>query len=174
VNDALVLVDVINDFRHEDGEQLLASFRSRHDALVRSVEQARADGVPVLYANDNDGVWDGDSRALVRHAVDEGRGGELVAAVAPRDGDRFVVKPRYSAFDHTPLVLILRELEIERLLLAGTATEACVTQTAIDGRELGFKISVLADACATVDERVEKIALDYLESVVGVRIERGA
>jgi nicotinamidase-related amidase len=110
----------------------------------------------------------------VRHAVDEGRGGELVAAVAPRDGDRFVVKPRYSAFDHTPLVLILRELEIERLLLAGTATEACVTQTAIDGRELGFKISVLADACATVDERVEKIALDYLESVVGVRIERGA
>ena len=32
-----------------------------------------------------------------------------------------MVKPRYSAFDHTPLVLILRELEIERLLLLGAA-----------------------------------------------------
>jgi len=31
---------------------------------------------------------------------------------------------------------------------------------------------VLSDACATVDERIEKVALDYLEAVVGVRIER--
>jgi len=33
-------------------------------------------------------------------------------------------------------------------------------------------VTVLADACATVDEDVERIALDYLEKVVGARIER--
>ena len=127
--------------------------------------------MPVLYANDNFGVWDGDSSRLVRQAL-EGRGGELVAAIAPQDGDRFVVKPRYSAFDHTPLVLILRSLEVERLLLAGASTEGCVAQTAIDARELGFKVSLLADACATVDERIERIVHDYLEAVVGVAVER--
>jgi nicotinamidase-related amidase len=126
--------------------------------------------VPVLYANDNRGVWDGDAPRLVRHAIEEGLGGDLVAAVAPQDGDRFVVKPRYSAFDHTPLDIILRELEVERILLAGAATEGCVVQTAIDAREQGYKVTVLADACATNDPRLEKIALEYLESVVGARL----
>ena len=59
-----------------------------------------------------------------------------------------------------------------RRSLAGAATEGCVAQTAIDARELSFKVSVLANACATVDERIERVALEYLESVVGARIER--
>ena len=171
MRDALLLVDVINAFDHEDGPQLLESFRARHDGLVRALERARRDGVPVVYANDNVGVWDGDTPGLVRRAV-EGAGGDLVSAIAPREGDLFVIKPRYSAFDHTPLELLLRELEIERLLLAGTATEMCVAQTAIAARERGFKVSVLVDACATVDGRMEEISLDYLENVVGARLER--
>jgi nicotinamidase-related amidase len=171
VRDALLLVDVINAFDHEDGERLLASFRARHGAFVRALERARRDGVPVVYANDNVGVWDGDAPGLVRRAVD-GPGGDLVAAIAPREGDLFVIKPRYSAFDHTPLELLLRDLEVERLLLTGTATEMCVAQTAIAARERGFKVSVLVDACASVDERLEEISLDYLENVVGARLER--
>jgi nicotinamidase-related amidase len=162
---------VVNDFRHEDGEQLLASFRERHDGLVAALAAARSAGIPVIYANDNDGAWDGDAPRRGHKAVD-GLGGALVAAIAPQEGDRFVVKPRYSAFDHTPLELILRDLEIERILLAGTANEGCVTQSAVDAREHGFKVSVLTDACATNDERLERIALEYLEEVVGARLER--
>jgi nicotinamidase-related amidase len=173
VNDALLLVDVVNDFEHDDGERLLESFRARHEALVRALGRARAEDVPVVYANDNFGVWDGDAPRLVRQAL-EGAGGELIEAIAPQEGERFVVKPRYSAFDHTPLELILRELEVERLLLAGASTEGCVAQTAIDARELGFKVSVLAEACATVDERLERVALEYLEAVAGVRVESAA
>ena len=170
MRDALLLVDVVSDFEHEDGERLLESFRARAQALRQAVSRARADGLPLVYANDNFGVWDGDAPRLVQQALD-GQGGELLAAIAPQAGDRFVVKPRYSGFDHTPLVLILRELEVERLLLAGASTEGCVAQTAIDARELGFKVSLLADACATVDERIERVALDYLEAVVGVVVE---
>jgi nicotinamidase-related amidase len=125
----------------------------------------------VIYANDNFGIWDGDAPRLVREALD-GRGGELVEAVAPRAGETSVVKPRYSGFDHTPLELILRELGVERLLLGGLSTEGCVAQTAIGARELGFKVTVLADACATTDEAVEGIAFDYLERVAGAIVER--
>jgi nicotinamidase-related amidase len=35
-----------------------------------------------------------------------------------------------------------------------------------------FKVSILVDACASVDEREERIALDYAENVVGARLER--
>ena len=172
MRDALVLVDVVQTFEHEDGDRLLESFRSRHEGFVAALERARGDDVPVVYANDNFDVWDGDAPRLVRSAL-EGRGGELVEAIAPREGETFVVKSRYSAFDHTPLELILRELEVERLLVGGMSTEGCVAQTTIDARELGFKITVLAHACATVDERIEQVALEYLEKVAGAGIERG-
>ena len=171
LSDALLLVDVINDFRHEDGEKLLASFRERLDGLTAAISQARDAEIPIVYANDNRGQWDGDKDRLIREAL-EGPGGDAVDAIAPREGDSFVVKPRYSGFDHTPLELILRGLEVDRILLAGAATEGCVVQTAVDGRELGFKITVLADACASPDERLEKVALTYLEEVVGARVER--
>jgi nicotinamidase-related amidase len=170
MKDALLLVDVVNDFLHEDGEALLESYRSAHGALRAAIERAHQVGVPIVYANDNFGVWDGDVRRLVRHAVEEGRGGELVAAVAPREEDRFVIKPRYSAFDHTPLVLLLRELASERIFMAGAATEACVVQSAIDARELGFKVSILAEACSSIDEQNERLALEYAEAVVGARL----
>jgi nicotinamidase-related amidase len=170
VNDALLLVDVLNDFDHEDGDKLLASFRERRPALVDALSRARDSGLPVIYANDDYGAWDGDARAQVERAR-AGKGGELIDAIAPQDGDRFVVKPRYSAFDHTPLELILRDLEIERILLAGMATEMCVAQTAIAAREEGFKVTVLASACSAVDPEMERIALRYLERVVGVFVE---
>jgi nicotinamidase-related amidase len=125
----------------------------------------------VVYANDNLGVWDGDAPRLVRQAL-EGPGGELVRPIVPREGETFVVKPRYSAFDHTPLDLILRELEVERVLLGGLSTEGCVAQTAIAARELGFKVSVLAETCASVDEQLERVALEYLEAVAGAFVVR--
>jgi nicotinamidase-related amidase len=170
VNAALLLVDVVNDFRHEDGELLLASFRSRHPALRAELERARG-SMPVVYANDDWGRWDANAPGLVRSAIDEGRGGDLVATIAPHEGDRVVLKPRYSAFDSTPLEILLRQLEVEHLRLAGMATEMCVTQTAIAARELGFTVTVLPDACACVDERLERLALEYLRDVVGVHLE---
>jgi nicotinamidase-related amidase len=171
VRDALLFVDVVNDFEHEDGDRLLESFRSRHAGFVSALEQARADGLTVAYANDSHGDWRGDGPALVQRALG-GLGGELVEAIAPADDDCFVVKPRYSAFDHTPLELILREREIERLLLGGMSTEGCVAQTTLSARELGFKVTVLTKACATIDERLEQVALEYLEHVAGAFVDR--
>jgi hypothetical protein len=37
--------------------------------------------------------------------------------------------------------LILKDLAIERVTRAGMSTERCVTQTAIDAREAGLKVS---------------------------------
>jgi nicotinamidase-related amidase len=170
VRDALLLVDVINDFRHEDGDALLESFRARHGGLKDALARSRG-VVPVLYANDDWGRWDGNAPGLVREAIENGLAGELVAAIAPVEGDRVVLKPRYSAFDSTPLDILLRRLAVERILLAGTATEMCVTQTAIAARELGYKVSVVTGACACVDERLEALALEYLREIVGVRVE---
>jgi nicotinamidase-related amidase len=169
MRDVLLVVDVLNDFAHEDGPALLVSFRERHAALVNLLERARAAEIPIVFANDNRGVWDGDAGGLVRTALD-GPAGDLVREIAPRPDDRFVIKPKYSAFDHTPLELILESLGCERIFLAGMSTEGCVTQSAIAARERGFKVTVVSRACATVDQTLEETALRYLVDVGGVQL----
>jgi nicotinamidase-related amidase len=167
IRDVLLVVDVIDDFRHSDGEALLASFRARVSGMVAVLRTARDAGVTVIYANDNRGIWDGDAGRLVTEATERGFGADVVQQLEPCDEDRFLVKPRYSAFDLTPLPLLLRELGAQRLILIGATTEMCVAQTAIDARERGYKVTVLADACACVDPTAEQIALSYLRSVTG-------
>ena len=169
MSDALLVVDVIDDFRHEDGEVLLRSFRWRQPSLVLALGDARR-RIPVVYANDLRGRWDSDAPGFVADIRANGLGKDLIGEVAPQAGDLFVFKPRYSAFDSTPLEILLRELDVDRVLLAGNTTEACVTQTAIAARELGFRVTVLAGCCATLDAQLEEIALNYLEHVVGARI----
>jgi nicotinamidase/pyrazinamidase len=63
----------------------------------------------------------------------------------------------YSAFEEadrktpTGLAGYLRERGIERLFLAGLATDFCVAWTALDARKAGFATYVIADACRGID-----------------------
>ncbi len=169
MGDVLLIVDVLQDFTHEDGDELLESLRRRRDGLAAAISAARASLLPIVYANDHGGIWDSNASRIVDAAL-AGPGSDVLARLLPEEGDRFVLKPHYSAFDHTPLALVLEELECDRLLVAGTSTEGCVAQTAIDARELGYKVTVLAGACAKTDEALEQTALRYLVDVVGVRL----
>ena len=83
-----------------------------------------------------------------------------------------LLKQRYSAFDHTPLDIFLDSKGIERVMLVGAATEACVVQTAIDARELGLQASIVVNACVTIDPELEQTALRYASLVGGVYLER--
>jgi len=163
------VIDVLADFDHEDGELLLASFRERGAGMCAAIARAREAGVPVIYVNDDRDRWDSDAPALAREAA-SGPGGDVVGQLLPRPGDRVLLKHRYSAFDHTALELLLASLRVERVLLAGSATEGCVVQTALDVREHGLKATILIDACETADERLEETALRYAEDVGGIRV----
>jgi nicotinamidase-related amidase len=170
MKDALLVIDVFNDFDHEDGDALLASFRQRVGAMIDAIAAARAAEIPIVYVNDQRGRWDADAPGLVRETLSKEGAGGILAPLVPQPGDFFVLKPRYSAFDYTPLVLLLQQLQVERILLIGAATEGCIVQTGIDARELGLKVTVLADACATNDPALAELALRYAEAVGGMRI----
>jgi nicotinamidase-related amidase len=170
MNEALLLVDVLKDFHHEDGDALLESYRRRHPALGALLEEARGNGVPVVYANDH-GEHE-DAGAVVREAIEEGKAGELVAAVAPGNGEPVVLKDGYSAFERTGLPGVLDELGVQKVVVAGAATEMCVFQSALDAGRFGLEVVVRGDASATVDPENERIALDYLERVLGLEVVR--
>jgi ureidoacrylate peracid hydrolase len=169
VNDVLVVLDVFNDFEHDDGDRLLDSLRTRLPALRAALDGARAAGTPVVYVNDRSGSWSGDRAELLERASC-GKGGDLVAQLLPQPEEPLLLKSRYSAFDHTDLELLLGELAAERLILVGASTEGCVVQTGIDARELRFKVTILTSACATVDPEREQVALRYANEVAGIRL----
>lgn len=168
MRDALIVIDVVDLFEHADGERLLASYRGRLGDLRDALAAARAQRVPVIYVNDHHGRWDGDGPGLVA-AARKGLGADVVGPLAPNSGEPFLFKSRYSIFDHTLLELLLRELEIDRLLLMGGTVEGCVVQSGIDARELGFKVSIIESACTTIDEELERLALRYAREVAGIR-----
>jgi nicotinamidase-related amidase len=164
MRDVLLAVDIFGRFDHADGSRLLESLETRQAGFHDTWRTARARGIPVVYANDAFGDWQGNAQAIVDRAL-SGPAAPILQELVPQPGDAFVVKPRYSAFDLTPLELVLKD--VDRLLLVGLATEMCVTQTAIDARERGFKVTVITSACASVDREMEDVALRYLESVTG-------
>jgi nicotinamidase-related amidase len=167
--DALLVIDVLDDFDHEDSDALLASFRKRGAAMASAIAAAREAGVPVIYVNDDRDRWDSDAPALVREASD-GPGGNVVRPLLPQEGDRVLLKHRYSAFDHTALELLLGAESIRRVLLVGASTEGCVVQTALNARELGLKATILSDACATTGTELEQVALRYAKDVGGIQV----
>jgi nicotinamidase/pyrazinamidase len=63
----------------------------------------------------------------------------------------------YSAFTEadgkttTGLAAYLRARQIERLFVAGLATDFCVAWTALDARKAGFETYVVEDACRGID-----------------------
>lgn len=168
-NHAVLLVDVMNDFHHEDGTALATSFRERLPALEALVESSRRAGTPIVYVNDALG----EVRCCRESVVKTARAGLLgsrLSGIMPRNEDVFLVKPLYSGFEQTGLEAALRRLGVDTVIAAGAATERCVAETVTSARERSFAALVVADACATVDPRLESIALEYLEAVAGATI----
>jgi nicotinamidase-related amidase len=169
----LLIVDVLSDFDHKDGARLAGRLKQAAPAVEAALDRARTSGLPVVYANDVAGRWH-EGRAELLERARGGPLGEVAERIAPLETEPLLVKGRYSAFDHTPLELVLRECGVGRVRLAGTALEMCVAQTAIDAREAGFQVTIEAAACAAADERNARIALEYLQQVVGVVVEEDA
>ena len=97
--EALVVLDVITTFEHEDGDRLLESMRGSVPALARALAHARG-RIVVVYVNDAAGGWDGDAPGLIERAL-AGRGGDVLRDVMPQSGDLVLFKPDYSGFDGT-------------------------------------------------------------------------
>jgi nicotinamidase/pyrazinamidase len=60
-------------------------------------------------------------------------------------------KDAYSGFDGTELAKILHEKGVKRVVVAGIATDYCVSATAHDALKEGFEVFVLEDAIRGVD-----------------------
>ena len=163
---ALLLVDVINAFDFADSEPLVRAAEEASRPLAKLGDRARRAEVPVIYVNDNFGVWQSDFRTLVEECSKHEKPGHRVTrTLAPKPGDLFVLKPRHSGFLGTPLHLLLDHLDVGVTIVAGFATNLCVLATVLDAHSRGFQSVVAGDCCAANSPGIHDDALDLMRSL---------
>ncbi|MBC7789953.1 MAG: cysteine hydrolase [Anaerolineae bacterium] len=164
---ALLLIDVINDLEFDDGQALLEQARPMATALSRLKRQAKAQGIPVVYVNDNFGKWQSDLRKLIEHCFeDDVRGREIVEKLRPDDDDYFVLKPKHSGFFSTTLDTLLDYLQVHTVILTGVATNICVLFTANDAYMRDLRLVVPSDCVAANDADVHTYAIEQMRMVL--------
>src|SRR5207302_2499634 len=168
---ALLLIDVINDLDFEEGDKLLTHAMPMATALAELKRNAKAAGIPAIYANDNFGRWRSDFPTLVQYCSGPNiRGRPVVAQLAPEEDDYFVLKPKHSAFFQTNLDILLDYLGVSTLILTGMATDIGVLFSANDAYMRDLRIIIPSDCVASQDIERNRQALLLMQRVLKAEI----
>jgi nicotinamidase-related amidase len=159
---ALIVIDMLNPYDHEDAAPLMASVERVLPALERLIDAAKSREIEVVYVNDNYGDWSAGRPELVARALD-GKAPHLVDPILPADDCPFVVKARHSIFYQTQVEYMLRQIGVDRIALSGQVTEQCVLYSALDGYVRHFDVVVSRDCVAHIDEGFAEAALKLME-----------
>lgn len=107
--------------------------------VARTVEAARAAGVPVLWVQHND------DEALVRDSAPW----QWVPELRRAEGEPLIHKRFNSAFEQTGLEQELARLGATHLVLAGAASNWCIRATAYGALDRGYDLTLVKDAHTT-------------------------
>ena len=170
---ALVVIDMLNTYDFEDGDDLAESVRATIPNIRTLLDRAADEDVPVIYVNDNYGDWNSSADELVEHGL-AGRHPDLVEPIRPPEAASFVIKARHTIFFGTPLEYLLGEKGIDRLVLAGQVTEQCVLYSALDAYVRQLQVAVPADAVAHIHPDLAEAALKMMERNMGADVAPSA
>ena len=144
---ALIMIDMQRGFLDSASPLCIPSAEATVPACAALIDRCHAAGVPVIYAVRHYRS-DGSDVEKPRAAAWAAGGKPLSEDCAAHLSDAFpsaftvlpqdyvLVKPRFSAFFHTGLDLILRRLGVQTVLLAGTTTPNCIRTTCYDAISL--------------------------------------
>jgi nicotinamidase/pyrazinamidase len=165
---ALIVVDVQNDFADPGGNLYVAGGELVVPVVNQQIADARAAGALIVYTQDwhpestphfekDGGIWPVhcvmNTWGAEFHPDLEVEGEVVKKGATGHDGySGFTERHPTTAEEHpTALVDLLRERGIERVVVAGLATDYCVKETAIDALGYGFGTTVLTNAVRGVN-----------------------
>ncbi len=150
--------------------------------IARLQERFRSYGAPVFYTATGTRVGDGrdlpcwlrDLDDLSRHALGTSMwptvgdpAWEIEDAVAPRAHEQVLHKTSSGAFSSTQLDQVLRTMAIDSVVVTGLTTDVCVSSTAREAADRGFRVIVVSDACTTLSEHMHRGALEPFALALG-------
>ena len=102
-------------------------------------------------------------KSSVKHQqLFEGAAGAIHSSVAPEGDDILITKHRVNAFVGTDLEMILRAKDVDTLVLFGIATSGVVLSTLLHAADADYRLIVIRDCCADLDQEVHACLLDRI------------
>lgn len=144
---ALLLIDIQNDYfpSFEGSKMPLPNIDVALENAADLLAAARNIGMKVIHVKH---VMASDAAPFFHPGTE---GAELHHRVSPKAGEVIVEKGRPNSFVGTNLEQLLREAQIDHLIICGAMSQMCVDATVRAGVDLGFKATVAHDACAAAD-----------------------
>ncbi len=166
---ALLIVDMLNDFCKEGGCMVLpegAEIIAPIQELIRAYHEK---GLPVIFLNDchRAGKYDKEFEKRIPHCIEGTWGAEVIEELAPIEEDYCIPKRRFSGFYQNDLDLVLRELEVQTVVVTGVVTNICVRSTCHDAFFLGYNVVVPKDGVRATGPREQESSLWDIETHYG-------
>lgn len=141
---ALLLIDIQNDyFESTSGKWPLVGMETASKNAKRLLDRFRNEHKPIIH---------------VRHEAlnpeipffEPGTTGvDIYERVAPISGETVVVKHKANSFIDTDIQAVLQEKGITDLVVVGAMTQNCIDSTVRAAADLGYRVQLVEDACAT-------------------------
>ncbi|HEX6692889.1 MAG TPA: cysteine hydrolase family protein, partial [Burkholderiales bacterium] len=139
---ALLIIDIQNDY-FPGGAMELEGADAAGAKAGAVLQKFRNQGTPVFH------IRHLSTRPGATFFLPGTKGAEIHASVTPRTGEPVVEKNFPNSFRGTVLQKRLEELAVRDLVIAGMMTHMCVDATVRHAADLGYKVTLLGDACAT-------------------------
>jgi nicotinamidase-related amidase len=148
---ALAIIDMQNDFVHEDGGLLIPDAEATIPAIKSLLGLARAHGMHVVYSQDTHVNGDPEWKLWPEHAREGSWGWQIIEELCPAGDDVVLRKLRYDAFYGTPLDHLLRLWGVNTLVICGTVANICVHYTASSAALRWYDVVIPRDAISALD-----------------------
>ena len=139
---ALVIIDIQNDY-FPGGKMELEGADAAASNAARAIEQFRSKRLPIVH------VRHLSTRPGATFFIPGTAGAEIHDRVRPNMGERVIEKNFPNSFRATDLEQVLKSAGVKELVVAGMMTHMCVDASVRQAADLGYKVTLLGDACAT-------------------------
>jgi len=167
---ALLIVDMLNDFVRQGAPLEVPAVREILDNIRKRLQEARRQGMPVLYLCDAHAPDDEEFNIWPAHAVRGTAGAQVIAELVPRPGEPIIPKTKYSSFFGTDLEDQLRQREVTGLIMTGVVTNICILYTSADAISRGFRVQVPQDCVVALSREDHEWALKQMRTVLHVEV----
>lgn len=179
---ALLCIDIQNTYlepKDDPAEQARwTPFLDRmHEQVIPRTaamqDWARLNGIEVLHARIACLKEDGRDRSLSQKKPGfnylllpkDRDDSQIVPAVGPRDGEIVVTKTTDSALTGTNLRMILSNMGIRRVIVAGIFTDQCISSTVRSLADESFDVLVVEDCCAAATDALHRHELEVINMI---------
>src|SRR5687768_16664899 len=139
---ALVVIDIQNDY-FPGGAMELEGAEAAGGKAGTALAHFRSKNLPIIH------VRHLSVRPGATFFLPGTRGAEIHASVQPAAGETVIEKNFPNSFRSTSLRETLESYGIKNLVVAGMMTHMCVDASVRHAADLGYKVTLLGDACAT-------------------------